>query len=277
MQLYEQLGDERAFAEVRSCLELCSQSIVAQGGRVVRTVGDGLICVFERPAAAVNAALDMQMALRDRMAGRERRIEIRVGLHTGSVLSDGDDVYGDSIKVAARMTRFATGSQIIASGDTVALLEADMRGLTRYLDAVQDAGRSDNLAVHEVLWQDSGDYTQLPGRFDTVLEKAGIGRMWLTHGGREFSVVTSVTMGRHSGNDLVLGDPMASRNHARIERRKEKFVLIDSSSNGTFVALENGDRFRLRREEMILSGRGVITFGHAADEAGAETVGFRAE
>lgn len=275
VRLYEQLGDERAFGEVRACLDLCGQAVAARGGRVARAVGDGLICVFADAPAAVDAALDMQAALRERMAGRERALEIRVGLHTGAVLGEGEELFGEPFRVAARMTRIAAGSQIIASGDTVAALPTDMRSLTRYLDAITDATAGGDVAAHEVLWQDAGDYTQLPGRFEAVLAKAGVGRMWLTHGGREFAVVTSVTLGRHAGNDVVLADPLASRNHARIERRREKFVLIDQSSNGTFVAVENGDRLRLLREEMILSGRGVITFGHAASDAGGEAVGFR--
>jgi len=276
-RMYESLGDELAFREVRGCLELCEQAIAANDGRVAKAVGDGLICLFDKPAAAFTAACDMQTGLRDRMAGRKRPVAIKVGLHYGPVLCAGDDVFGDTVKIASRMTHFAASGQIITTGDTVALLEPHLRSVTRLLEAFPASGRADGMAVHEVLWQDSGEYTQLPGRFEAALAAAGIKRMYLLHAGREQVVVSATTMGRDAGNDILLKDRMASRNHARIERRKDKFVLIDQSSNGTFVAIDGGEPLKLRREEMIMYGTGAITFGHAATDADAEVVRFRVE
>jgi adenylate cyclase len=276
-RLYESLGDEIAFREVRGCLDLFEKAVTANGGRVAKAVGDGLICLFEEPAKAVTSACDMQTSMRDRMSDRPRRIGIRIGLHFGPVLCEDDNVYGDTVKIATRMTQFAASGQIITTGDTVAQLGPHLQGVTRHLDAFPASGRADGMAVHEVLWQESGEHTQLPGRFEAALAAAGIARMYLTLAGRDMVVVTSLTMGRHDGNDIVLKDKMASRNHARIERRKDKYVLIDLSSNGTFVAMDGSDRIKLRREEMIMYGSGVITFGHAATADGAEAIGFRVE
>lgn len=275
--LYESLGDEVAFREVRGCLDLFEKAVGANGGRVAKAVGDGLICVFGEPAKAVSAACDMQNAMREHMAERPRRIGIRVGLHYGAVLLDGDEIYGDTVKIATRMTQFAASGQIITTGDTIDQLPLHVRSMTRLLDAFPASGREDGVAVHEVLWQESSEYTQLPGRFEAVLAAAGIARLYLNHDGREIVVVSTMTMGRHASNDIVLRDLMASRNHARIERRKDKYVLIDLSSNGTFVAMDGGDQIKLRREEMILYASGAITFGHPAGEAGEEKISFRVE
>ena len=51
--------------------------------------------------------------------------------------------------------------------------------------------------------------------------------------------------------------------HARVEWRHDKFVLVDISTNGTFVAAEDGSETRLRREQAILNGDGTISFGHS--------------
>ncbi len=276
-RLYDSLGDEVAFREVRGCLDLFEKAVAANDGRVAKAVGDGLICVFADSAKAITAACDMQTSLRDRMAGRPRRIGIRIGVHYGPVFIDGDDFYGDTLKIATRMTEFAASGQIISTGDTIEQLPAHLRSVTRRLDAFPASGRADGMSVHEVLWQESGERTQMPGRFEAVLAAAGIARMYLHHGGREIVVVSSMTMGRDAGNDIVLKDLLASRNHARIERRKDKYVLIDLSSNGTFVAMDGGDQIKLRREEMIMYGSGAITFGHAAGEAGEEVIKFRIE
>jgi pSer/pThr/pTyr-binding forkhead associated (FHA) protein len=72
-----------------------------------------------------------------------------------------------------------------------------------------------------------------------------------------------VRLGRDPENDVVIADRMASRLHARIERRRDKFVLVDQSSNGTYVTVEGEPEIHVRREEIILHGRGQISFGHA--------------
>jgi predicted component of type VI protein secretion system len=60
--------------------------------------------------------------------------------------------------------------------------------------------------------------------------------------------------------------------HARIERRRDKFVLVDQSSNGTFVTVEGEAEVHLRREELMLRGRGRISFGHPYAADPSETV-----
>ena len=74
--------------------------------------------------------------------------------------------------------------------------------------------------------------------------------------------------------DLVIADPKASRNHARIEKRRDKFFLADQSTNGTFVTFTGEAELSLRREETMLRGTGRITFGHSAGESSEETVEF---
>jgi predicted component of type VI protein secretion system len=69
-------------------------------------------------------------------------------------------------------------------------------------------------------------------------------------------------------------DPMASRRHAKIELRAGTFVLIDQSSNGTFVSFGVNAEMRLKREEVILHGSGKIAFGHSIADNAVETVEF---
>ena len=73
---------------------------------------------------------------------------------------------------------------------------------------------------------------------------------------------------------LGIADPKASRNHARIERRRDKFFLADQSTNGTFVTFTGEAELSLRREELMLRGSGIIVFGHSAAESSAETLEF---
>jgi predicted component of type VI protein secretion system len=83
-----------------------------------------------------------------------------------------------------------------------------------------------------------------------------------------------VALGRDAQNDLVIADRLASRMHAHIERRRDRFVLVDHSSNGTFLTIADEPESPLRREEFILRGAGRISFGHAYARDPTETVEF---
>jgi len=78
----------------------------------------------------------------------------------------------------------------------------------------------------------------------------------------------SITFGREAGNDIVIATRHASRVHARIEWRRDKFVLVDQSSNGTYVQSDDGSEVLLRREEFTLNGSGVVSFGHPITTGG---------
>jgi len=73
----------------------------------------------------------------------------------------------------------------------------------------------------------------------------------------------SVRIGRDPAADLVIADTQSSRRHAEIELRGDKFVLIDRSSNGTFVQIEGEREFLLSREEVVLRGRGHFALGRS--------------
>lgn len=68
-------------------------------------------------------------------------------------------------------------------------------------------------------------------------------------------------IGREAGNDLVIDDPRTSRQHARIERRRHGFVLVDHSSNGSFIIETGGSERHIRHGEATLVGPGRIGCG----------------
>ena len=101
--------------------------------------------------------------------------------------------------------------------------------------------------------------------------------MRVRHGDREIMLgewQAGVALGRDAQNDIVIADRMASRMHAHIERRRDRFVLVDHSSNGTYLTIDGEPEIQLRREEFILRGNGHISFGHAYAKDPSETVEF---
>ena len=202
------------------------------------------------------------------------RLAIRVGFHVGPAIEVSGDVFGDSVNVAARMTALAKGQQVILSAETAAALSPLLQARVREIDSLTVKGKQQDIGIYELIWQSSeAELTSLSTRPMRRREA----RILLRHGAREIElgeVRSSVTLGRDQQNDVVIADKMASRMHARIERRRDKFVLVDQSSNGTYVRIDGEPEIQLRREEMILRGRGRVSFGHAHNNEADEVLTF---
>ncbi|ACL72999.1 hypothetical protein Tgr7_1918 [Thioalkalivibrio sulfidiphilus HL-EbGr7] len=93
---------------------------------------------------------------------------------------------------------------------------------------------------------------------------------WFTASSRVFVV------GRNLDCDLVVAVPVASRHHARFIYRKGKFVVIDQSTNGTYVQLKGNDQVcLLNGEEFPLVGEGVISLGRPVEDGDPHLIHFR--
>jgi adenylate cyclase len=101
--------------------EIVDPSIAAFGGRIVKTTGDGLLLDFPSVVDAVRCVVEMQkaMAARGATMPEDRRIALRVGLHVGDVIIDGDDIFGDGVNVAARLEALAEPGGFCLSSDAV--------------------------------------------------------------------------------------------------------------------------------------------------------------
>jgi len=275
-RLYESIGDTAAFGGVRGVIGSLKEVSNAFGGRVVKTIGDGLMCVFPDADAAASAAGEMQRQIAQRPPlASGKKLTIRVGFHFGPVIKDGDDVFGDSVNVAARMAGLALAGQALMTADVVAALSAQMREAVRQINALPVKGKSIEIDVHELLWQASSNRTVIPGRTGPVPVPSGGPCIKLTHQGRELTFKDTIYFGREAaGNHVVMTDTMASRRHAKIELRAGHFVLVDQSSNGTYVTFGNESEIRLRREEIFLHSSGKIAFGHSTSDTTAEIVAF---
>lgn len=272
--LYEVLGDARAKAMIDEALAVMTRVTAQQGGRVVKTIGDEVMCVFDGADRGFIAATDMQTKVDQLPVVNGAKRKIRVGFHAGPVIEENGDVFGDTVNTAARMAGLAKGLQIFTSRATVDMLSPALRAGTRDIAALAVKGKADDMAVCEVIWQEGGDLTMTA---ESIIVPQVQATLLLRHGGNEIvmdATRASVALGRDAGSDFVIADPKASRNHARIEKRRDKFFLADQSTNGTFVSFAGEAETSLRREEVMLRGSGFIVFGHSASESKAETVEF---
>ena len=273
-RLYEKLGDKEALHAVERCLNRMTRATEQFKGRVVKTIGDEVMAVFDSAEAGMDAACSMQQRVDDLPPVSGIKLAIRIGFHFGPAIEDAKDVFGDTVNTAAPMARLAKAGHIITTAETVGALPTLLQQSTREIDALSVKGKAEDVRVCEVLWQESDDLTMKSG---SVAPAPVSARLTVRHG-ENVQVLDpghgAFSLGRDAGCDIIINDRRASRTHARIERRRDKFVLIDQSTNGTYVTFVGEAEFALKREEVILRSKGRISFGHAFDEGG-EIVEFQ--
>ena len=273
-KLYDTLGDTQAKVLVDECIGIMREIVRRYAGRVIKTIGDEVMCVLPDADSGHLAATDMQLKVFALPAASNVKRAIRVGFHFGPVIEENGDVFGDTVNLAARMASLAKGMQIITTLATVERLSRALQDSTRKIAALSVKGKGDDVEVCEVIWQEGEDLTMTAPSSTAPATRIEV---HLTHGGRQLvldQTNSNVALGRDAGCQVVLADRKASRVHARIERRRDKFFLIDQSTNGTFVTFVGEAKIGLRREEVMLRSRGRITFGHSMAESSEETVDF---
>jgi len=98
--------------------EVIDPKIAEHGGRIVKTMGDGLLLEFPSVVDAVASAIEVQEAMASRNAGiaEEKRIVCRVGVNLGDIIIEGEDILGDGVNIAARIEALAEPGGIAISG-----------------------------------------------------------------------------------------------------------------------------------------------------------------
>ena len=280
-RLYETLGDTKAKEVVARCLEVMTRVVGEHGGTIIKTIGDEVMCTFHEAEGAVEAAVDMQESIGEDLLADDDQfpegLSIRIGLHYGPAIMDGGDVFGDAVNIAARMAGQAKGGQILTTQYTIEALTSQQQANTRCIDLIPVKGKSEQIEIHEVIWKEEEDVTHVSGG----LVSAQVNGLCLRLRYRDQELTLgqqsgALTMGRGLGAGLVIRDKVASREHARIEHRRGKFVLRDQSTNGTYVLTPAGQIF-VRMDEVTLIGRGQISLGRTFDEDPEEIVFFDCE
>ena len=273
-KLYDTLGDEQAKKMVDECIGLMRDIVARYNGRVVKTIGDEVMCVLPDADSGCLAATDMQTRIMQLPAVSNVKRAIRAGLHAGPVIEENNDVFGDTVNVASRMAGVAKAMQIITTRQTVDMLSPLLRKSSRPIAALSLKGKGDEVEVCEIIWQSDEELTTMGNSTRTT---ASLAVLRLRYGPVEIVMDqpnASLVLGREASCNIAVSDRMASRNHARIERRRDKFYLVDQSTNGTYVVFADEPEIALRREEVMLRGEGRVAFGRSVSESLEGTLWF---
>jgi len=259
--LYQAVGNERAQKLIEDTLSLLRAAAARQNGRVVKTIGDEVMCRFGTANEAARAAMDMQRQLRGAAAASDGpELKVRIGFAYGATVDRDGDVFGDVVNIAARLASLAKADQILTTESTSALFERDLRACSRLFDKTPVKGIKEEVSVVQLVWEQRNQTVLVPtGPGETVMAHS----LKLTCAGKSWTLTPAELprwIGRSEECEIPLPAPFASRKHVRLEYRRGKFMLVDESSNGTYVEVE-GKVVYVRNEAFALLGSGRFSMG----------------
>lgn len=262
-KLYEALGNDVARSLTAQCLQLVSDVVIAFSGTVIKTIGDEVMAVFQKSDMAAEAAIGIQEKIASAVFSPSVALRMRIGFHAGDVITENNDVYGDAVNVAARVTAEAKADQIITTSATFATLPLYLQACGRQLPEAHLHGKNAPVTICELTWGKVSDLTII-SRTNDFDENAfrPTTTLCLRFRGQEIVVGKEnplVTFGRGEDNSVCLEGKMISRNHALVEWRSSgDFFLIDQSTNGVYLLTgEEGKRF-IHRDAVQLTGSGMF-------------------
>lgn len=276
-RLFSQLGDVVARDLISKLLQDLIQIVDRHQGVLIKTIGDELMCGFDDADAGTKAAIAMQQLAQARRAVAQGiPLSIRIGIHCGPVIIEAGDYFGDTVNLAARVAGAATIERILVSGAVAGSVQKNLASALRFRGKRVFKGISAEQQIYEVLWRQGTMMMSVaslatPEKFEFALStltlRIGERSYVMEMGGNDLKI------GRSPENNIVFGEAFVSSRHASIESWGGRFVLLDTSSNGTFVRHGSGGFVRVNGD-IQLDGAGEISFGQIGTEAGAPVAHF---
>ena len=283
--LYETLGNAEATSVVTHTISTMGRSVPAHAGVLIKTLGDGLMAVFQTPFDGLRAAQQMHDELellvskgqqRGASAGL-RALRLQVALARGEVVEMGGDCFGDTVNVAARLLDHASDNETLVTAEVLSGLDGEQQRRFRNLDWLHLRGRAEPVRVH-VLGGLRGAadiaVTQF-GHVPATVDPEAVRLTWLDQDQVYDGSQMPVVLGRSAQANFRVDDSRVSRSHARVDWHAGGFQLTDLSYNGTYVRFIGADGVvALRRGSCTLHGAGSVGLGSAPDDPTAPAVSF---
>ncbi len=262
-RLYNQLGDDKAEFLISTRLAIMCSITSNNNGRVIKNIGDEIMCQF--PSAEDAALAATEMHVKKVTSDDSEPLNIRIGLHFGNTIEKNNDIFGDAVNIAARMAAIAKANQSITTESFIKLLSNDSKSRTRLFDSTRVKGIDEEIKIYQLLWEEGNVTTFATAQHIQQISKAKVSIVLKFKGEERFytdsDINTEISIGRDDACDLTIDATFASRSHLNLEFRRGKFVLVDHSTNGTYIKLNNQNNIFIRREELPLIGEGYISLG----------------
>ncbi len=175
--MYDQLGNETALNMITHTLNLLKQEVAIHKGTLIKTIGDEIMCTFPNALLAAQAARAMHLAVDAEEPGGEHPIAIRVGFHFGDVILKANDVFGDTVNVAARITSITRARQTMTTQEVIDVLPAEFEDRIIHITRASFRGKQDELAVFQLLWEPGDSVSKRIGDATSRGQKASVNEL----------------------------------------------------------------------------------------------------
>lgn len=250
------LDDALQHKLIQRRLKRLERVLTSHGGWLVRPIEKGLIACFHSAEAALIGASEMQRrcAVIPKLA--ETQLALRIAIHTAENLAWPGNAADPALGGLASLAGLVPHSGIVVSETFTSHLPAELQAM---LTPTPWPGRDATAYV--------ADWNCMPMQRTPATPSPAPGQgpqLILRQGKRSYcfdSRLGKVTIGRDPGNDIVIHNPRASRRHCRIVHRLGNFVLLDTSTNGTYLTTAKHAERRVHKSMSPLTGFGQISFG----------------
>lgn len=212
------VGDDAADAQLGRLDELVHRVVDATHGRVVKSLGDGVMACFASAADAVDAAVALQQALdRETATVAGQQLHLRIGISAGDVREEGGDLFGTPVVEAARLCAAAGGGEILVA--ELARLLARSRSAATFepLGDLELRGLPEPVPACRVLWEPAAPDSALlplPPLLAAAQASSYVGRQALLE-----ELQLSWKRARHGQHGAVLlgGEPGIGKTRTAVE------------------------------------------------------------
>ncbi|MDI9348230.1 MAG: adenylate/guanylate cyclase domain-containing protein [Methylacidiphilales bacterium] len=270
-KLYDTYGNQIAESIISISLSKVKDIIKKYNGTVIKTIGDEVMCSFESGNEALDSAAAIHLTFNDHKVLDKYTISFKIGADYGEVIMSDNDLFGNAVNIASRMTSIARSSQTIYSESLYNYCDEDHKNNSRKYDITNVRGKEAKLTIYEHMWEteENTELTRIASHnsstFSTEEHQYLSEEIALTYMGEKFiyqsTLTEAIMLGRAIDNTLAVSSTFASRYHAKIEYRRNKFIINDQSTNGTTIIIEKNNPLYIKREGLPLINNGKIIFG----------------
>jgi class 3 adenylate cyclase/pSer/pThr/pTyr-binding forkhead associated (FHA) protein len=277
---FEKYGDAAGLMMVHRSTNMLSQCVDRHAGRVLKTIGDSVMAVYEDPAEAIASAIEMQEAITSDNKDKEetRRVLVRIGINYGLGLVKSNDVFGDVVNVASRVESAAAPEQILISDNMHAALGATDRFKIRPMGKFALKGKADERELYEIVWREGETVPAGSHSLVAVPAVAQNTRLKLVQvrndgrPGRELMLeAPSSIIGRSEGEFTFPNDSVMQSKHALVSVESGQLFVEPIGGGAVFFSLIGP--YRLQPGDLIKMGSQTMEFraNSAALEMAAST------
>jgi len=267
--LYSSLGNIRAKEKIDLAILVMSEIVKQDKGLVIKTIGDELMFSHSDPELACGAVVRMNQEL------NAMHFYLRTGVCYGKVISDHQDIYGDTVNNASFLASTAHANQILLDNHTYSNI-ISFRKQCEYFDRITLKGQSKQSLIYRLNWEQrnttSLGATAMVTKAVTTEDGAPT-QLLISFEGHTYHIDShsQISIGRDEGSvQICVHHKNASRKHCSLSYHRGKFILQDHSTNGTYLQQKGHQEVFLRRESTSLVTDGKISIGQPC--AASDTV-----